>query len=443
MNTDRIFTLRQARFAEVTTFSLLFLMMFIPYEQPVLKLTLVFLILVSVSLLALDATTVLLHRDTLVWYLTLIGTGAFWVFWGFLHGRLDALRVMPVFVVYPVVFIFITGALSRMSALDGMLALLVNAAIFISVYSGLYILSMLGILPFGSILVLVKESVVSIGAEFFSYAMPSITTMLFLVPYLTSALMLWRDDDKMPVTRARIGLALILSFIPIIFSSTRVFWLNLLVSPALTYIFICLVYQQAATERRRVFRKNFKQVLWVVLFVAVLPLIYFHTEIYDLFFSSNTFLDALTFADKGTNVRGEQFKMLIDGWSDIPIMGAGHGSSLPQYKRSDAAPWAYELSFVALLYQTGLLGILLYGACICWLFATSYKLCRANPVRAAYLIPLLVGLSCFLVATGTNPYLYAFDHLWTIFTPMIAANVFLMRRDRGASVGVKVSRGHS
>lgn len=430
MTTETNVSLRRFCLPEIATFCLLFLMMFIPYEQPLLKMGLIVLILASVVILALRPAAVLLHMDTIVWYLVIIGTGAFFVFWGILHGRLDALRVMPVFVIYPVIFIFITGALSRMVSLDGMIGLLVNAAIFISAYTTLYILSMLGILPFEGLMLLVRESVVSVGTEFFSYAMPSITTMLFLVPFLVSAMMLWTSSDHMPVSRRRTGWALLLSFVPIIFSSTRVFWIILLIAPMLTYLFICIVYQKNARQRRRFFHANLKRMIWLLLALTVPTAIYFRTEIIDLFFGSSAFIDAATFSDRGTSVRSEQFQMLLAGWIDVPVLGAGHGASLPNYKRSFEAPWAYELSFIALLYQTGLLGVFLYGICVAWLFGTSYKLCRSNQDRALYLIPLLVAMACFLLATGTNPYLYAFDHLWTVFAPMIAINVFLLRRDR-------------
>jgi hypothetical protein len=430
MKSDKHFLFPHPGFiAELATLSLFFLMLFVPFEQQLVKIGLIFVILISVFLLSLRSGIRLLHFDAVIWCAVLIGIGAFFVFWAILHGQMDGLKVMPVFVIYPCIYIFIIAAIARRTSLDALLRWLVNSSIIISAYSAMYMLSMVGILPSG-IFILVKESVVSVGAEFFSYAMPSITSMLYLMPFILSALILWRDKDCMPVKRGRLAMALLLSLVPVIFSASRIFWILLLITPVLTYVFTFAITTKFSQTRRRIIRGNGWRLVLVIFVVSIFPMMYFWTELNDAFLSSNTFMDALTFADAGSSVRGEQLKMLLDGWSEVPLLGAGHGASLPWYKRSEDAPWAYELSFVALLYQTGIFGILAYFLAISWLFYASYKLCRIDAARSLYIIPVLVGLSCFLVATGTNPYLYAFDHLWTIFVPLIVLNVFMLQRDR-------------
>jgi O-Antigen ligase len=413
---------------EYASYSLLFLMLFVPFEQQVAKIALVLFVMFFVTLLAVKSGNILVDFRVLVWILVLIGNGAFFVLWGILHGRTDAFKVLPVFVIYPILYIFITGSISRPMALNAMFKLLVGSSFVISIYSALYMLSMLGFIPGQVIFSIVKESVVSVGQEFFSYSMPSITSMLYLVPFIFSSLLLWDDRDRMPIKRVWLGVALLLSFIPIIFSSTRVFWLILIVTPALTFFFIFFLERQYRASRKAVFYTNLKGVFAAVVVAMIVPGLYYYAEITEIFLSSAAFMDALTFTDSGTSVRGEQLKMLLDGWSEVPLLGAGHGASLPAYRRSAIAPWAYELSFVALLFQTGLVGVIIYIAEILWLFYMGLKLTQANAATSVYIIPTLVGMSCFLIATGTNPYLYAFDHLWTVFVTLIVINVFLLKR---------------
>lgn len=422
------FVFRHSAVAQYATYCLLFLMLFIPYEQVPLKLALIGVVAASALFLALRPRVSLLDTKVLSWVLFVVSTGAFFVLWGIAHGVTDALKVLPVFVIYPIIFIFLVASLSQLGSLNGLFMLLVNSAIVISIYAALFMLAMVGIIPGEAVFSIVKEAVVSVGTEFFSYAMPSITSMLYLVPFLFSALLLWEDADGMPVKRSWLGFALILSFVPIIFSSTRVFWLILLVTPVLTYMSVFILKKDSSRTRRTVFHTNAARLAGYMFVVAILPILYFHAALTELFFSSSAFIDALTFSDAGTSVRGEQFSMLIDGWLQVPLFGAGHGASLPLYRRSDLAPWAYELSFVALLYQTGLVGIALYFSAIFWLFYSGLKLAWQNTGFALYVIPTLVALACFLLATATNPYLYAFDHLWTLFVPLMVINVFLLDR---------------
>jgi hypothetical protein len=416
-------------------------MLFIPYEQVALKLALIGVVVAAAFIFALRQRASLLDTKVLSWVLLLVCTGAFFVFWGIAHGVTDALKVLPVFVIYPIIFIFLVASLSQLESLDGLFKLLVNSALVISMYAALYMLAMVGIIPGEAVFSIVKEAVVSVGTEFFSYAMPSITSMLYLVPFLLSALLLWEDADSMPVKRSWLGFALILSFVPVVFSLTRVFWLILLLTPVLTYMFMFALKKDSSRVRRKIFHSNAARLSGYMFVIAILPLLYFHAALAELFFSSSTFVDALTFSDTGTSVRGEQFNMLIDGWMEVPLFGAGHGASLPGYRRSDAAPWAYELSFVALLYQTGLVGIALYFSSISWLFYSGLKLAWQNAGFALYVIPTLVALACFLLATSTNPYLYAFDHLWTLFVPLMVINVFLLARRKQSGMAPLAGTG--
>jgi O-antigen ligase len=89
-------------------------------------------------------------------------------------------------------------------------------------------------------------------------------------------------------------------------------------------------------------------------------------------------------------------------------------------------PWAYELYYLALLYQTGLLGLAAYAAGIGWLYYSALKLIRRSELAGRFMAPIIVGMSCFLVANATNPYLPKFDGIWTIFLPAAVINYWLL-----------------
>lgn len=58
------------------------------------------------------------------------------------------------------------------------------------------------------------------------------------------------------------------------------------------------------------------------------------------------------------NTRIEQMRILVKSWREQPWLGHGFGSHPPGLVRDQLQPWSFESQWVALLYQTGLLGLL-------------------------------------------------------------------------------------
>jgi len=163
----------------------------------------------------------------------------------------------------------------------------------------------------------------------------------------------------------------------------------------------------------------------VIVAFAVIP--FFELDLFVIF---DDFLRGFDFSDPNnmsSYYRKEQFFALTEGWMEVPLFGAGHGSAAMGSIRSEEQPWAYELSYLALLYQIGIMGVLVYGSAIAWIFYKGIKMMRRVPEAAGFLIPTLSALACFLVANATNPYLQKFDYLWTIFLPVAVLNAYMMR----------------
>lgn len=420
---------------DILSYLLLFLMIFVPFEQKNIKIVLLILIIISVIVRVGSAGKVLMDSRVFIWLMLLISTGLFFVLWGTLNGYDDSLKVLPVFVIWPIAYFFIIESIVRLNTINNIFMLLVGSAFIISIYSILYMLSMVGIIPSFFILSLVKEAVVSVGTEFFSYGMPSITSMFFLVPFTLSAFILWVDKDNMPIKRIWLLVTFILSLGPVIFSSTRMFWILLFITPILTMIFIKLMPRLSSNLRIPICINHIKNIILSVLILATSLILYFYNEVYELiklFFDSSTFIEAASFTDRGSMVRVEQMHNLINGWFEVPLLGAGHGASLSDYRRSELEPWAYEQTFFALLFQTGLIGTIAYFLEILWIFFMGLKIARKSEKVSLYIIPSLVGTTCFLVANSSNPYLYAFDHLWTLFVTVIVINVFLLEPNASA-----------
>jgi len=106
-----------------------------------------------------------------------------------------------------------------------------------------------------------------------------------------------------------------------------------------------------------------------------------------------------------------------------PLLGEGLGASAYGSIRSEIMPWAYELYFLSLLFQTGLVGFLFYTAGILWILRRGIQTIRKGGLAAQLMIPALVGLLSYLIAAATNPYLARFDGIWVIFLPLALINL--------------------
>jgi O-antigen ligase len=173
--------------------------------------------------------------------------------------------------------------------------------------------------------------------------------------------------------------------------------------------------------------------------IAIIPVLVYLGIDFDVIFA-----DFLTGFDGSASdssaIRVQQFWLLINEWSDSPIFGHGLGAAAFSITRSDEQTWAYELSYVALLFQTGLFGFLIYFSAVCWIYYRGIILMRKIPHTVGYFLPVLTGMTSFLLANATNPYLAKFDFLWVIFLPVGMINAFLLTYQPNSNRGDSLDR---
>jgi O-antigen ligase len=146
----------------------------------------------------------------------------------------------------------------------------------------------------------------------------------------------------------------------------------------------------------------------------------------DDFYNGFDFVRAT--ADASALERLEQYISLIDGWLKHPFLGNGLGAGA-SYVRDQDMPWAYELFYIALLFQVGIFGFASYLIGVVWIYWIGIRIIRQGGVHAELMLPTLVGLSGYLIANTTNPYLVRFDGLWAIFLPVLIINSWFIKKN--------------
>jgi hypothetical protein len=363
-----------------------------------------------------------LNKTILFWGFLTITASMIFIYIGVINNTPGALRVSTVYVLWPMVYIFFMGIVNRPERLFSFLKVIVVSAIVVSMMAIILVadgvfglnLDMLSFFDMQGAGLGLYDGIIEYRLFNMStaiYALPFLLGVLFIFPALPPFKGYWR-------TLAWIAVAL--SIVVLLISGRRAFILVALLSPFVVYGLLLMANIRVYVLKWMLVGS----IVGVALMVVIIPII-------NLDFSLlwENFISAFNYENdtSSVSVRKGQFIALIDGWINAPILGAGHGAAAEGVVRNHSQAWAYELSYVALLFQTGLVGILVYSSAIVWIFIKGISVMRRIPESAGLLVPTLSGLFCFLIVNATNPYLGSFDYLWVIFLPVAILNAYILR----------------
>ena len=357
----------------------------------------------------------------------MVTVGLFFMLVGLINGTPGAIRVGTVYVLWPLVYLVLVAGMSDDRIIRGLSRVLVAATFAVGLYGLSYVLFAVGWLPRWLYLPLDQGQGIGFYEGYVEVSLYSLASLLFLVPYLIAALLCWEESAASPASRPWLWLGCLTGIALVLLSGRRALMLVTAMAPVITLIFLGLT-------SRRALRANFRL---IGLGTAGGFLILFGLGSYLNAVSGFEWGSILAMFGEGFNfssevsatVRRDQFFALLHGWDSSPILGAGHGAAAPRVIRSAEFPWAYELSYVALLFHTGIVGFLAYASAIGWIYWMGLRILRSGDALARYMLPILVGMSCFLVGNATNPYLEKFDYIWVLFLPIGVINHWLLSRD--------------
>lgn len=237
-----------------------------------------------------------------------------------------------------------------------------------------------------------------------------IVSLIYLVPYFINEVIFEKNKKK----RIFITGILITSILVMLIVGRRAL---ILVSGIAVVLSLFLKYKICALEINKKKIINFFKIVALLLVVV---------SIFWIFSGSELRLGS---AGKGSlstsdSIRGQQITSLLVAWQENPIIGSGYGINLEDHVRSDIQGM-YELSYLAMLAQTGIVGTICYTLLIAYMIIKLYNYIIFNKeVKAG---SILIGLCCFLVANATNPYIYSFDGMWVLFYPLALLNRFMLQ----------------
>ena len=407
----------------LTGFLVFFLILFVPTTYAEIKAVLLSAFLLSIVVGTLNGARFRVHRQVFLLCLFYSCMGMAYVLYGYLNGNPGALKVATVYVIWPLVYMLLISTISQEWVIRGLAQVLIFSSIAISFYALYYLLYVMGVVPSWLYLELDMGQAASFYKGFVEYNLYSIATLLFLVPFISAALLFWQGEKKSPVSHKWLILAFMLVACASVLSGRRALWLVVGLTPILIAVILIFDRQRMAVLRKV---KAFSPYLAGMLIVSATVLVLeFGVNPFGML---TTFLAGFQFeSDPSASARSEQFFALTADWASRPFFGAGLGAVAEGSIRSEEMPWAYELYFLSVLFQIGIAGFLAYAFGIGWILFYSVKIIRHDPTLRLYLIPVLAGMISFLVASNTNPYLAKFDYLWIVFLPVAIINHYLLK----------------
>jgi hypothetical protein len=330
-----------------------------------------------------------------------------------------------VYALWPLVYNLLIASAATEEILRGLCRVLVVATLAIGLYGTSYILHAVGWFPDFLYIPLDQGQEIGLYQGYIEINLYSISSLLFLVPFLVAALLTWPSALTMPVSRFWLWFALLAGSLLTLLSGRRALLLVVALSPGIALFFRAFLPLSGTGVRQRLVLR-FATGVGIGLGGLAVYLNYIYgfsvDAVVEMFAEGWDF----TTGQESSLVRAEQYTALLQEWFASPVFGAGHGAAAAGSIRDPEMPWAYELSYMALLFHTGMLGFLAYTAGVAWIFWMGIRLIRSGNTLSLYMIPILVGTACFLIANGTNPYLEKYDYLWVIFLPVACINLWLL-----------------
>lgn len=400
----------------------LFFTMFFPDSFKFVRLFL-FIVLVTSAVDEILLHNLPLGKGRTIFFIYL-GYNIFSFFIGLVENAPGALRCQSVDFLWPVLFYLVGMTLNREDDYLYLLKCMVIITIVLSAFDFWYCLGSMGFLPLPRFFNRLNLDL-RFGhfGNFVQYMNTHQATLIFMTPF-TIALLFDLKKVRAIINPFIIIIALFLEVACLLMSGRVAFQvssaLSLLIVPFYRFR---LNHTKGKMHKQKIHRIAFFLICFIIalsiclfLFTWILSLDII--KVWD--YIEYKFTSSSSQAD---NVRLIQFKALMNGWIESPIWGHGTGSYSPLIVREIVdQPWAYELTYCALLYQKGIVGFVVFFGMVFWILHSIFLKIKHGIYSEYVALPFMTGFICFLLANAVDPYLAKFGLMWVLFIPFAMAS---------------------
>jgi hypothetical protein len=401
---------------------IIFPAIFQPFKIGLLALLVSYVVLITLA----NNGKFYLHKYIYLWLIFYLCLGLGFSFLGVLNGAPKIIPILTLYVIFPVVYVIIITQINTKTAVKNIVRLLIFITFPVSLLVIIQMLSVWGVAIPGYKYLLLAYSENGLTSEI-SYMPRVLSSLVFLSPFILGCFVTYTKNGT-PVSRPVLWTSLLICSLAIILSQRRAIIFITILFP---FFVLLLTKYSNYVYRRYIYVRLMKLIVIMVIVAGIsLPILkgkigYGANSLFIDFISAFDFEGELS-----AKIRLEQMSVLINALSQNALFGAGLGVGVYGYTRDDLSPWNYEMRYVALLYQTGVIGFLLYISGIIWMFCMGVKAIAEGKEFKDPVLVMFCGLFGALTAEAINPTLNQFGHLWMIFIPLAVINIWLLERKR-------------
>ena len=344
-------------------------------------------------------------------------------FWGAALGiasnNLGAMSNLGVFILWPVMYLFVLGFVGSFNANNVLLKVFRLTAFYLTLkYSLILVMGYIGLETTVKAIFSYDDVAANFFGGFVEFRSDSLTSVAYLYSFFAARVIACYITGK--ETRLDLLFA-IATAVALVFSGRRAFWLLLFFAPAFAAMLSWLWFRPWRTKRSPVLSMGVAVTLAVAIF----------TVSFSSFIDVSAVISQISMAFSSEEQSGAQrLEQAAALWASIqekPFFGWGIGG-VSTVVRSQEMPWAYELSYMSLAMNVGLVGVTIYLLANLTVIALLVRLSRLGNGQMVVVHPAITGMICFLLLNVTNPYLMKFAYLWVLFYPACLLNIALLQR---------------
>lgn len=388
--------------------SLLFLMLVIPRTGELIKIVLIVCMVFLVLIDLVISKEILINKKILTFISIYLTYAILASFVGLIRNNPGAYGFIKVNILYPIILTLFVLYVRRFYQYEKLLRIILIASNVISIYSILLFLVNIGYWPEALFIDFDVTSNVGIHDGYVHLTNTNLSMLIFSAPLCTYLII--KNYNSLVISKRFLLLTGLLLIVASLLSGRRILWIAILISIMLLVI-------------NKLLKFSLKNLLLIVFSLILLILIFNILQEHG-YLSIDGIIERFNGAFKYNeeNVRFEQAIALWEGFKSYPILGSGAGVGVENFVRSNSAPWNYELSYNLILYNSGLIGFILYATCHIYLLFMLWN--RSRKSKDVIAGALFLSYVIVLFANATNPYFSSsFDFLWFIFIPLMYINI--------------------
>ena len=338
---------------------------------------------------------------------------------GIVHGFEFEMTLFEIYLIRPLVLLILSPVILDEDMYRSLIKILVGLTICIGLYNVIHIFGVLGILPR---IFIRSEGLVVVREGFLSIRASNQTALMFLAPFITTLFFRRREFGRSYSRWITVGFVLCMG--TVLMSGRRAL-------QVISILFLALnAWHILIFEKRKYQRRWGVWQLFVLLIATVIAFVILNQTLHiSVFMVYNTIRDAFNSDARSSILRTVQIRYLISYWKQKPLLGWGLSAYVDDYiqwkltftGKTQTVLWSYENFYVALLFQTGLIGIGFIVVAMVFVFRRIYELYKRNCSNSIGTSTLAVfaGATGFLITGSANPMVTS---LWMWFIVFGAYN---------------------